>query len=224
MKRSCYVITKDNMQLQYSYPANTLNQAKMTVRFDGNGHTGGIQPDIFVSAGSKWKCPSCDFTRTGWSFSGSWNTKADGKGSTYTPGQMYDCPSTNIILYATWKDVKSGTYVVLAATQTSPGCNTLRGMDNDIDRVKALLPSSIPESNIIELRNSSCTTANIKKHLNIGKQYELLIYMFSDHGSSKDNGAMCTYDGRFKSEDFYSIVSQAKGRVFAIFACCHAED
>lgn len=111
-------------------------------------------------------------------------------------------------MYAVWEMKKThDTYVVLAATETSPGCAKLNGMHKDADRIKSLLPSDIPDSNIIVLKNSDCTTENLKKHLEIGKDYKLLVYLFSDHGSSKNNGDMCTYNGRFNSADFYKIVS-----------------
>jgi len=195
------------------------------IKFNGNGSTSGSVADIAAKIGSTWTCPACGYARTDYEFEGYWTDSSDGSGNKYYPGTSYGAPSQQLTLYAKWKaTVSRGTYVVLAATETSPGCSKLTGMDNDIDRIRAKLPSSIPSANIIELRNSSCTTENIKKHLEIGKNYELLIYLFSDHGGTSDNGVMCTYDGRFKSADFYSIVSQSKGRVFAIFACCHAED
>ena len=226
LRHNCRIVTKDNITLYYVYSLNQIFYSlDVKISFNGNGSTSGSVSDVNAKIGGTWTCPSCSYKRTDYEFEGYWTTSPDGSGAKYYPGSSYSTPSAALILYAAWKEtVVKGTYVVLASTETSPGCSKLTGMINDVSRVKAMLPSSIPASNIIELKNSQCTTANIKNHLEIGKDYELLIYLFSDHGSAKDNGAMCTYDGRFKSADFYDIVSRSKGRVFAIFACCHAED
>jgi len=41
--------------------------------------------------------------KNGYSFVG-WNTKADGSGSTYRPGQSFPMGTANVILYAMWSE------------------------------------------------------------------------------------------------------------------------
>ena len=226
LKHDCAMKMRDNVTLYYIYKYNNIfRYLDVSVSFNGNGSTSGSTSAVSTKIGQQWTCPSCGYSRSDHTFEGYWASSSDGSGTKYYPGTVYDAPLENLTLYAVWKATyKAGTYVVLASTETSPGCSKLTGMTNDINRVRNMLPSSVPSANIIELANSQCTTANIKKYLEIGKDYEFLIYLFSDHGGTGDNGVMCTYDGRFKSADFYDIVSRAKGRVFAIFACCHAED
>ena len=106
--------------------------------------------DINAKIKGTWTCPYCGYKRTDYEFEGYWTTSPDGSGAKYYPGSSYSTPSAALILYAAWKEtVVKGTYVVLASTETSPGCNKLTGMINDVSRVKAMLPSSIPASNII---------------------------------------------------------------------------
>lgn len=50
----------------------------------------------------------CQFTRDMFTFTG-WNTKADGSGSTYMPGDSLDLTSGSLALYAQWAPMMSAT-------------------------------------------------------------------------------------------------------------------
>jgi len=74
-----------------------------TVKFDANGGEGSMA-DINRTYGDKQPLPECGFTKTGYTFVG-WNTKADGSGSAYQPGDKYNLVATDgkvVTLYAQW--------------------------------------------------------------------------------------------------------------------------
>lgn len=66
-----------------------------TVSFDANGGDGTMTPH----AGTQITVPECTFVNGGYSFDG-WNTKKDGSGTMYKPG---DKISSDTVLYAQWK-------------------------------------------------------------------------------------------------------------------------
>jgi len=77
-----------------------------TVKFDANGGEG-TMADITRTFGDKQALPECGFTMTGYQFIG-WNTKADGTGSDYQPGDKYNLVATDgkvVTLYAQWEQV-----------------------------------------------------------------------------------------------------------------------
>ena len=92
----------DNVTLYAQWKQNTS-----TITYKANGGTGS---DAVQShgAGSKVTLKANSFTRSGYVFIG-WNSKADGSGNTYQPGQevaWYD----NVTLYAIWKPARTITY------------------------------------------------------------------------------------------------------------------
>ena len=74
-----------------------------TVKYDGNGGTGAPGPQT-KTYGSTIKISNTIPTRTGYAFL-SWNTKKDGTGTEYLPGQTYgyDQNGGAITLYAQWE-------------------------------------------------------------------------------------------------------------------------
>ena len=76
-----------------------------TVTYDGNGYDGGAVPtdsnnyeqdaDVTVLGNTG------SLVKTGYIFS-SWNTATDGNGTTYTQGQTFTMPSSDMTLYAQW--------------------------------------------------------------------------------------------------------------------------
>ena len=73
---------------------------KYTVTYDSNGGSGSIAADT-VYYGSSYTTKSNSFKRTGYSFSG-WNTKSDGKGTSYNAESSISNISADITLYAQW--------------------------------------------------------------------------------------------------------------------------
>jgi uncharacterized repeat protein (TIGR02543 family) len=76
---------------------------KYTVTYDSNGGSGSIAADT-VYYGSSYTTKSNSFERTGYTFNG-WNTKSDGKGTSYSAGGSISNISANITLYAQWKPI-----------------------------------------------------------------------------------------------------------------------
>ena len=76
-----------------------------TVKFNGNGNTGGSTANESFTYGSAKALTANGFTRTGYTFS-KWNTKADGSGTSYSNKQsVSNLTSTNggtVTLYAQW--------------------------------------------------------------------------------------------------------------------------
>ncbi|MBT1161735.1 InlB B-repeat-containing protein, partial [Bifidobacterium sp. SO1] len=77
-----------------------INQA--TIRYDGNGSTGGSTASQTVNVGAETWIHANGFTRTNYTFV-KWNTKRDGTGTNYTPGTKLNMPAGGMTLYAIWK-------------------------------------------------------------------------------------------------------------------------
>ena len=71
---------------------------KVSVFFNANGGTGTMNPQV-MDKNTETALSANAFTRTGYAFS-SWNTKADGSGTTYTSVTLTE----DITLYAQWVD------------------------------------------------------------------------------------------------------------------------
>ena len=70
-----------------------------TIMFDGNGGEG-TMPAIDVQHDDRVKIPASTFTREGYYFA-SWNTKADGTGTSYMVGEVIT-QAEDLTLYAQW--------------------------------------------------------------------------------------------------------------------------
>ena len=74
----------------------------IAVKYYGNGADGGTAvADTVGMAGEDVTVASNTYTKTGDTFS-SWNTKADGTGTSYAPGASLELGETDITLYAQW--------------------------------------------------------------------------------------------------------------------------
>jgi hypothetical protein len=90
-------------------------------------------------------------------------------------------------------------------------------------------------TNLTVLTDETATIKNVKNSLSQMLDAELLVFYYSGHGGStpanltnnfevdgKDE-FLCLYDGALIDDDIWSIISQAKNKVFLIFDCCHSE-
>ncbi len=86
----------------------------LTVSYDGNGSTSGALPvdsTPYTEGQAVTVLGSAPVpVRAGYSFAG-WNTRADGTGTSYTPGQTFSIGASDVVLYATWS-APSPTYRV----------------------------------------------------------------------------------------------------------------
>ena len=80
----------------------TTAGGKVLVFFKANGGTGTMNPQV-MNKNTETALSANAFTRTGYAFS-SWNTKADGSGTTYAGGASVSLDS-DITLYAQWVDL-----------------------------------------------------------------------------------------------------------------------
>ena len=78
--------------------------------YDANKGTGEMSAST-GNVGSEVEVKENQFTRQGYYFAG-WNTKADGTGTAYMPGENYTLTAGDDILFAVWKEV--GTFKVWA--------------------------------------------------------------------------------------------------------------
>jgi uncharacterized protein (TIGR02145 family)/uncharacterized repeat protein (TIGR02543 family) len=81
-----------------------------TVTFDGNGATGGTEPEaITVAEGSSIEFPAKgSLEKTGYAFDG-WNTSSSGTETNYRAGSSYS-PKGNVTIYAKWIPVYTVTF------------------------------------------------------------------------------------------------------------------
>ena len=78
---------------------------KMTVSFNANGGTGTMSSTVQGRPGATVTLPKNTFTRTSYTFK-SWNTKADGSGTSYSDGASVTLPIDGLsVLYAQWTPV-----------------------------------------------------------------------------------------------------------------------
>ncbi|WP_340017381.1 S-layer homology domain-containing protein [Paenibacillus sp. FSL K6-1318] len=89
-----------------TFSINKQAPVRYTVKYDGNGATGGQEPvdsqfyenghDVTVSDNSG------NLVRTGFMFNG-WNTEADGSGMNYVANNTFTINASDVILHAMWK-------------------------------------------------------------------------------------------------------------------------
>lgn len=126
-RSSWTVSTEASADVYYVY--DTLK-----IVYDANGADGGAVSGADVMYGQAYAAVANGFTRTGYSFD-AWNTKSDGMGTTYKPGDKFTAaPSKNgeeLRLYAIWSR-KSYTVTLNAGTgiQSVSGAGTYRYEDS----------------------------------------------------------------------------------------------
>ncbi len=86
-----------------------------SVTYDGNGNTGGSVP-VDATHYTQGQTATVlgntgGLVKTGYVFA-SWNTQADGTGTSYLQGQVYTIATSNVTLYARWTPNGSGGYTV----------------------------------------------------------------------------------------------------------------
>ncbi|MFJ7648880.1 S-layer homology domain-containing protein, partial [Lysinibacillus sp. NPDC097279] len=101
------VVTDDaGNSITITFSINKTAPIKYTVKYDGNGATGGQAPVNSQTYENGHSVTVADNTgnlvKTGFTFSG-WNTKADGSGISYIANNTFTINASNITLYALWK-------------------------------------------------------------------------------------------------------------------------
>ena len=79
--------------------------------YNGNGSGGGLldvrEETYFIDDKVTVSGNVLAWAKAGWTFTG-WNTKADGSGDPYGPGDIFEMPDSNVTLYAQWEKDASG--------------------------------------------------------------------------------------------------------------------
>ena len=102
MKRLFFAISIISLCLLFSC-GETPGPFKVT--YQGNGNDYGFPPvdnNEYKSGSYAIVLDQNTLVRTGYTFDG-WNTKADGSGKRYNPGDKIEIKNINIFLYAVWK-------------------------------------------------------------------------------------------------------------------------
>ena len=99
----------DSDHVSVNVTGSNLPYLTYTVSYNGNGSDGGSTADQTKVSGTDLTLSACGFTKTRYRFV-EWNTKADGTGTSYQPGDTY---STNaaLTLYAIWEKATIPVYV-----------------------------------------------------------------------------------------------------------------
>jgi uncharacterized repeat protein (TIGR02543 family) len=90
-------------------PSATDGDALYTIRYEGNGHTGGSVPldnNTYYRGMSAEVSGPRDLVNDGYAFAG-WNIKDNGLGPSYQPGGPIEIETANVVLYAQWLPVPS---------------------------------------------------------------------------------------------------------------------
>ena len=74
----------------------------ITISFDGNGADRGSMSSQMITPGATKQLTSNDFERVNYVFD-SWNTSADGSGTSYANEASYTAPAESVTLYAQWR-------------------------------------------------------------------------------------------------------------------------
>ena len=95
---------------------------KYTVKFEGNGATSGTMKDMICKYSVEYSLHANTFKRNYYTFTG-WNTRADGKGSSYTDEQVFKnlkaADGAVVTFYAQWTPIKyTITYVLNGGTNS----------------------------------------------------------------------------------------------------------
>ena len=131
-------------------------------------------------------------------------------------------------------NISDKTSVLVVGVEQSKVYGTCLGVSQDIQNMSSFFKNF--STNIIVLANENATIDNFSKSLNEVIKNDFAIIYYSGHGGYykfNDNLSnfeidgqdefLCLYDGGFRDDSIWNIISKSKGRVFLIFDCCHSE-
>ena len=212
-----------------------------SIAFDPNGGEGGMEPIETVYGTAVALTPNA-FTREGYVFTG-WNTKANGKGTTYKDGSyvfnLTGEPETTVTFYAQWK---ANTYkVVFDGTSATSG--SMKAQVMTYDKPMALTANAFKKTNwqfvgwALDPEAAEPVFADREKALNLTAEADATVTLYAvwaknsyrivfnangGTGDMSEDGGYCEFDGtytlpenRFERHgfDFLGWATSAKGKV-----------
>lgn len=158
---SVFVADKTNVNLKLY--ANWVPNV-YTVKYDGNGATGGSTASSTHTYDTAGNLVSNGFSRTGYTFKG-WNTKPDGTGTSYANSasvkNLTTAHNTTVTLYAQWK-VNTYTYNInyKSSTGKSLGTSTVSGTFGSSKSVSAPAKTgyTTPSAQTVKFDSTSAKT------------------------------------------------------------------
>jgi uncharacterized repeat protein (TIGR02543 family) len=105
MKKCCLIVTVLLILTMILAACNPDTEGKTyTILYYGNGETSGIAPtdnNLYKAGETAEVLAKNTLLKTGYVFKG-WNTKSDGTGTTYHPGETITVVNYDIFLHAMW--------------------------------------------------------------------------------------------------------------------------
>ena len=127
------------------------------VIYDANGGVGGPATEV-KTYGQSYVVSSTVPTRTGYTFS-KWTTKADGTGTSYSPGGTISSTNMTVYLYAQWtKDAESPTI----SSVTSVRCDSAGDADDEGTYCKLTVAWGVDTANVSGNRGTVTATISPK--------------------------------------------------------------
>ena len=129
-----------------------------TITYSGNGGSGSVTDSNEYKALDSFTVLNNGFTRSGYSFV-EWNTKSDGTGDKYLPGQSYQMPDPgyDLVLYAIWAQYKvtyrfvsgtSGKILPSVVLKYLPEDNTAYADGNTVNAIALVDSSGNPKTKV----------------------------------------------------------------------------
>lgn len=94
-------IFNSNMVLYAQWSDIEEPVSTITIKYNGNGSTGGFVDSVTITPGSAVRVAMNGFTKNNYTFI-NWNSAIDGSGADYTQGKTYDF-SRSVTLFAQWQ-------------------------------------------------------------------------------------------------------------------------
>ena len=179
----------DQASTTFTMPANNVTITanfepnEHTLTLNANGGTGSI-PDVIVEHGTNVTIPINTFTRGGYSFA-SWNTAANGSGTTYPPtlnpwaGSIIYNVTEDITLYAQWTEVHSIMFDANGGTGTMNNGTVNHGADYTVPSSTTFTNEGYKLKNWNTAANGSGTTyalgskiLNVTNNITLYAQWE----------------------------------------------------
>lgn len=125
------------------------------------------------------------------------------------------------------------TSVVVVGLENSKAYGKCIGSDKDAKNMTKLFSNFT--TNIVTLVDSDATIRNFSSAVNEAVKNDLAIIYYSGHGGSYVAGDelteletdgvdefLCLYDGGYRDDNIWKMITKSKGRVMLIFDCCHS--